>query len=184
VLTLLYLLVFLLLSFLISFITYQVYIKIFHPGAVYYPSANSTIVRMLKLARVGPGDTLIDLGSGDGRILIAAAQLGAAAIGYEINPFLVRRSRCLIRQAKLEKLATVYRKSFWTADFSRANVVTVYLFPHLMNRLQLLLEKKIKHSTRLVVNDYPFTKLKPVKRHHQIFLYNFGGQKSKPITKI
>jgi len=70
---------------------------------------------MLKLGQVSSKDTLIDLGSGDGRILIAAACLGAKAVGYEINPFLVWKSRRLIRQARLEKLAKVYWKSFWQA---------------------------------------------------------------------
>lgn len=130
---------------------------------------------MLKLSQINSKDTLIDLGSGDGRILIAAGRLGAKAIGYEINLFLVWRSRRLIHQAGLDKLVTVYWKSFWQADFSQATIVTVYLFPNLMNRLQCLLEKKIKQPIRLVVNDYPLTKLTPVKQYQQIYLYYFSG---------
>jgi ribosomal protein L11 methylase PrmA len=179
---LLYFLLFLLLSLLISFITYLTYINFFHPGAVYYPSTDLAVARMLKLAQLSSKDTLVDLGSGDGRILIAAARLKARAIGYEINPLLVWKSRRLIREAKLDNLATVYWKSFWKADFSHASVVTVYLFPHLMNRLQSLLEKKIKHPVRLIANNYPFTKLQPVKHYFQIYLYNFKSEKSKPRT--
>jgi len=126
---------------------------------------------MLKLGQISPKDTLLDIGSGDGRILIAAARLGAKAVGYEINPFLVCKSRRLIHQAQLDKLAKVYWKSFWQADFSQVTVVTVYLFPNLMNRLQKLLEKKANHPLRVVVNNYPFPRLKFFKKDNQIYLY-------------
>ena len=172
-------LLFFLLGFLIFFVACQIYSKILQPGAIYYPTTESTVTIMLKLSQTNSKDTLIDLGSGDGRILIAAAKLGSKAIGYETNPFLVQQSRRLIHEAKLDKLATVYQKSFWKADFNQATVVVVYLFPHLMNRLQRLLEKKIKHPIRLVANDYPFTKLKPDKHSHKIYLYNFNGLNSR-----
>lgn len=172
---LLYFLLFFLLGFLVFFIACQIYTKVLQPGAIYYPTTDSTVTKMLKLSQAGIKDTLIDLGSGDGRILIAAARLGTRAIGYEINPFWVWRSRRFICEAKLDKLATVYWKSFWKADFGQATIVTVYLFPHLMNRLQRLLEKKVKHPIRVVANDYPFTKLTPAKRYRKIYLYYFTG---------
>lgn len=165
---------FLLLGFLIVFNVYQIYINFLQPGAIYYPTTDSSVAQMLKLCQAGSKDTLIDLGSGDGRILIAAAKIGTVAIGYEINPFLVLKSRRYIREAGLEKLATVYWKSFWKADFSRATIVTVYLFPHLMNRLQRLLEKKVDYPILVVANDYPFTKKNPVKKYKKIYLYEFG----------
>ncbi|MEK7527924.1 MAG: class I SAM-dependent methyltransferase [Patescibacteria group bacterium] len=153
--------------------TYQIYTNILQPGAIYYPTPNSAVTQILKLSRAGSQDTLIDLGSGDGRILLAAARLGTVAIGYEINPFLVWRSRRRIYQAKLDKLATVRWKSFWQADFSQATIVTVYLLPHLMNRLQRLLKKEVNHPIRLVTNDYPFRELTPAKHYRQIYLYYF-----------
>ncbi len=175
---LLYFLLFFLLGLLIFFIACQIYTKVLQPGAIYYPTTDLAVDQMLKLSQVNSKDILIDLGSGDGRILIAAARLGARAIGYEINPLLVWRSRRLICEAKLDKLITVYWKSFWKADFSKATIVTVYLFPNLMNRLQKLLEKKVKHPIRLVANDYPFAKLTPKKYHKKIYLYYFNGLNS------
>jgi len=175
---LLYLLLIILLGLCFLFLGYQFYIHVFHPGAIYFPSKPTAVNQMLKLAQVGPQDTLIDLGSGDGRILIAAARRGAKAIGYEINPFLVWKSRRRIRQSKVDKLAKVYWKSFWKADFSQATIISVYLFPHLMNRLQRLLEKKVNHPLRLVANDYPFPQLKADKRHHKIYLYHFTDSNS------
>lgn len=162
-------------GFIIIFSGYQIYTNIFHPGAVYYPTTDNDVKRMLKLAKVDTKDILVDLGSGDGRILIEAARVGATAIGYEINPILVWKSRRWIKQEKLDHLATIHWKSFWKADFSNATVVTVYLFPHLMNRLQKLLEEKVDHPTRLVVNDYTFNNLTWTKHCKKIYLYNFKG---------
>jgi ribosomal protein L11 methylase PrmA len=170
--------IFFLLGLAFFLIAYQIYTNVLQPGAIYYPTTDMAVKQMLKLSPVGPKDTLIDIGSGDGRILIAAARLGAVAIGYEIDPFLVWQSRRRIHQAKLDKLATVRWKSFWQADFSQVTVVTVYLFPHLMNRLQRLLEKKVNHPVRLIVNNYPFPQLTPTKRYHQIYLYRFTNSHS------
>ncbi|MBM3205339.1 SAM-dependent methyltransferase [Candidatus Shapirobacteria bacterium] len=168
-------LVILLLGLVFFLIFLQIYTRILQPGAIYFPTTSEVVEQMLKLGKVNPKDTLIDLGSGDGRILIAAARLGAKAIGYEINPFLVRRSRRLIHQAKLEKLAEVYWRSFWKADFSQATVVSVYLFPNLMKRLERLLEKKVNHPLRVVSNNYPFPQKKPVKCFEQVYLYHFNN---------
>jgi cyclopropane fatty-acyl-phospholipid synthase-like methyltransferase len=123
------------------------------------------------LAKPTKKDTLIDLGSGDGRIVIAAAQMGVRSIGYEINPFLVKISRKKIQEVGVEKLATIHWKSLWEADFAPATIVTVYQFPHLLNRLQKMIEEKMKHPIRLVSNDYPFTKLKPKKQIDSVYLY-------------
>lgn len=172
---LVYFLLFFLFGLIIFLIFFKFYTQVLQPGAIYFPTTFPAVNQMLKLAQINSKDTLIDLGSGDGRILIAAARLGARAIGYEINPFLVRKSRRLIHQAKLDELAKVYWKSFWQADFSQATVITVYLFPHLMNRLQHLIEKKVNHSIRLVSNDYPFLQFKPVKKYQKIYLYFFNG---------
>jgi len=169
----LFFILFLTLISLFIFFFYQIYTIFFQPGAVYYPTTDLSVKKMLKISHLTSKDILIDLGSGDGRILIAAARLGARAIGYEINPFLVWRSRQLIKKLKLDKLAAVKWKSFWKVDFNEATIVTVYLFPHLMNRLQKLLEKKVKHPLRLVCNDYPFPGLKPVLKSKKIFLYYF-----------
>lgn len=172
----LYFLFFILFLSLISiliFFSYQIYTIFFQPGAVFFPTTDISVNEMLKISHLTSKDILVDLGSGDGRILIAAARLGARAIGYEINPFLVWQSRQLIKQLKLDKLATVKWKSFWQTDFGRATVVTVYLFPQLMNRLQKLIEKKVKHPLRVVSNNYPFPGLTPVKKSKNIYLYYF-----------
>ena len=172
-LLLLYFLLFFLLILLFALISWSIYTKIIEPGAIYYPSKDEIVDQMLKLAKVTSKDTVVDIGSGDGRILIAAAKMGAKAIGYEINPLLVKKSRRLIKEAGLEKLVTVFGKSFWKADLSKVTVITVYLFPEFMNRLQKMIEKKIKNPIRVVANNYPFNKKKADKTFKKIYLYNF-----------
>lgn len=144
------------------------------PGAVYYPTQMKVVKKMLDLAEVGKKDTVVDLGSGDGRFLVAAAQRGARAIGYEINPWLVARSRQAIKKAGVQDLATVCWGSLWHADFNQATVICLYLFPHLMDRLQKDLEQKLRQPIKLVSNDYTFSQKKPIKKIGKIYLYRFG----------
>ena len=87
-------------------------------GAVYFPSSDENIKAMLALAGAKPGEKIADLGSGDGRILVKAAGVGAEVEGYEVNPLLVLRSRRKIRELGLEKKAKVYWKSFLRENFS------------------------------------------------------------------
>ena len=170
----LYFLLVLTLLFIIIFTSYQIYTKFFQPGAFYYPTIPTDVKKMMKIVKISDKDTLVDIGSGDGRILIAAAKLGANAIGYEINPFLVVKSRKLIKNLNLDKQIKIYWKSFWKADYSKATIITVYLFPSFMDRLQKLLEKKSKKKLKVIVNNYPFTKLKEDKKIGQIYLYTLN----------
>jgi len=152
---------------------YMIYAHVLHPGPVYYPSKINKIREMLKLARVGKDDTVIDLGSGDGRILIEAAKMGARAIGYEIDPVLAYESRKKIKEVGLEKLVKVHLKSMWKADFNEATVVTLYLFPKFMKKLQKMFEEKLKHSVLVVSNDYQFPDKKYFKKEAEVYLYKF-----------
>ena len=99
-------------------------------GAIYFPTTPHGVSVMLKLADIKPGEKIVDLGSGDGRILIAAAKMGADAVGYEINPVLVRQSRRAIARAGIR--AVVHWESFWNVDLSEFDVVIVYGIPYIM----------------------------------------------------
>lgn len=143
------------------------------PGAIYYPTPEKTVIDMLDLAKVGPKDTVLDLGSGDGRILIEAAKRGAKAIGYEIDPLLVRQSRKLVHSENLSHLITIHNNNMWKANLGQATVITLYLFPNFMNRLQKLLEKKLTHPIRLVSHNYQFTKKQPSRKSGNLYLYTF-----------
>jgi cyclopropane fatty-acyl-phospholipid synthase-like methyltransferase len=120
---------------------------------------------MLDIAKVGPGDRLIDLGSGDGRIVIAAAQRGAVGLGIEIDANLVERSRASVRRLKLEDRATFVTQDLFEADFSSADVVTLYLLPDVNKRLAPKFLSTLKAGTRLCADDIialrPATSLTP-----------------------
>lgn len=103
--------------------------------AVFVPTPSDVVDAMLKLAQVGKKDRLFDLGSGDGRIVIAAAKAGCQAVGVEIEEELVRHSREAAREASVEKLATFVQGDLFTTDFSSATVVALYILPEMSAKL-------------------------------------------------
>lgn len=94
---------------------------------IYAPTPEDLIEHLLKLAGAGPGQTVYDLGSGDGRILVTAAGLGCRAIGYEIDPELVAAAKARAAKARVD--IEVRQTDLFTADLSDADVIYVYLFP-------------------------------------------------------
>jgi SAM-dependent methyltransferase len=109
---------------------------------------------MLDIANVGAGDRLIDLGSGDGRIVIAAAKRGANALGVEIDPNLVARSRETARREGLRSRADFVTQDLFEIDFSGADVVTMYLLPDVNAKLRPKLFSELKPGARIVSHDY------------------------------
>jgi SAM-dependent methyltransferase len=140
------------------------------PGALpdiptpYLPSTSVAVDEMLRLASVGPGDLVVDLGSGDGRMVIAAARdYGARGLGIELDPKLVAESQANARQAGVEGRVTFRQGDVLAADYRDATVVTLYLLPNLVERLKpRLLE--MKPGTRIVAHDYGFSDWKPDRR--------------------
>ncbi len=109
---------------------------------------------MLQIARVGRQDRLIDLGSGDGRIVITAARrFGAAGLGVEIVPDLVQRSRDAARQAGVADRATFREQDLFKTDLSQATVITMYLLPEVNLQLRPAL-LALKPGTRVVSHDW------------------------------
>jgi precorrin-6B methylase 2 len=113
--------------------------------APFDPTPEEIIVRLLVLAEIKKGDIVYDLGSGDGRVVIAAAKkYGVKAIGFEIDPGLVKLARENVREQGVEKLVEIRQQDFMTADLSPATVVTLYLShdgnlalrPSLLNQLK------------------------------------------------
>ena len=119
---------------------------------IWLPTPDEMVQEMLKLAQVAPGERLVDLGSGDGKIAIAAARLGAIAKGVEYNPDMVEFSRRKARQARVE--VDFVQGDIFATDFSNADVVTLYLLNHLNEQLRPTL-LAMKPGTRVV--SYRFT---------------------------
>jgi len=110
---------------------------------------------MLQLAGTRPGDLVVDLGSGDGRIVIAAAQkFGARGLGIELDGALVEKSRRSAQAAKVADRVSFVQGDVLVADISRATVITVYLLPALMAQLQSRFIDELAPGTRIVSHAF------------------------------
>jgi methylase of polypeptide subunit release factors len=116
-------------------------------------SPDEVVERMLRIAEVGPKDTLIDLGSGDGRIVIEAAKRGASAMGVDIDPSLVEQATENARAAGVADRARFVAKDLFEADLAGASVITMYLLPEVNLKLMPKL-LALKPGTRVVSHDW------------------------------
>lgn len=155
------------------FLTIIIYL-LFRPiinGAIYFPTKLKKIEFIKDLAGVKPGERIVDLGSGDGRILARFAKEGVEAHGYEINPLLVWRSRRILKRAGLYGQAVVHWQSFWQADLSQYNVVVVYGIPYIMKRLERKLKYELKPGAKVISNVYEFSDWQPAHKENNVYLY-------------
>jgi SAM-dependent methyltransferase len=102
---------------------------------VWVPSPPDMVDLMMRMAKIGPNDLVIDLGSGDGRNVIAAAKRGAKAIGVEFNPEMVALSRRLAQEAGVDEKAQFVEADMYTYDISKATAMALFLLPVNMNKL-------------------------------------------------
>ena len=140
-------------------------------GAVYLPTTPDRVEVVLALAELKPGEKAADLGSGDGRMLVAFAKAGARVKGYEINPWLVHKSRRLIRQAGVTDRAAVVWRSFWRDSLAQFDVIYVYSIPYIMTRLEKKLLKELKPGARVISNAFDFPTLPLIKKEDGIKVY-------------
>ena len=157
--------------------------------APYVTSPEHAVEKMLDMASLKPGEMLYDLGCGDGRILIAAAQkYKANAIGIEISDHLARRATENVKKAGLQEHVKVVRGNFMQTDLSRADVVTLYLATTANESLRPNLEHYLRPNTRVVSYDYPIPGWKPIetsateglhRAQHTIYLYEVPASINK-----
>jgi hypothetical protein len=135
-------------------------------GGPYVPTPHAIADRMLTLAGVAPNDYLIDLGSGDGRLVIAAVAKYKArgAAGIEIDAGLVTHSIDEAKKAGVADRVTFTAGDLLAADMRQATVVTLYLLPNILGEVQAKLRKELKPGTRVVSHDYSLPTWKPVDR--------------------
>ncbi len=143
-------------------------------GAPYVPSRSTSVEKMMTLANIQAGEKAADLGSGDGRVVIAMAQQGAEAHGFENNPVLVFVARRNIRKAGLTGKAFIHWKNFWNADFSNFNVISVYAMPYIMGRLHRKMKREMKHGSRIISNAFEFKHEIPIKKEKGVYLYEIS----------
>jgi tRNA G37 N-methylase Trm5 len=156
--------------------------------APYAPSPQIIVEKMLSLANVQPGDTVYDLGSGDGRILITAVQqFRARAVGVELVPEIAHKASEKIAKLGLQDRAKVIQGDIRDADLSDADVVTMYLLTDSNEMLRPKLEKSLKPGTRVVSYSFKVPGWKPKEveetdpfgngRKHTIYLYVMPSRK-------
>ena len=125
------------------------------PDVVYEPTPLGVVARMLDVAQVKASDVVYDLGCGDARILVAAAQRGARGVGFEIEPNLVQYATANIKAENLFDKVKVVQQDLFTADMAEATVIALYLLPEMNTRLRPKFWKELKVGTRIVANAFP-----------------------------
>jgi cyclopropane fatty-acyl-phospholipid synthase-like methyltransferase len=126
-----------------------------NPDWLYVPTPNDVVDRMLELAKVTKDDVVLDLGSGDGRIPIAAAQrFGCRARGVDINPVRIQEANANLKGSGVENLVTFIEGDVFEVPIADATVVTLYLFPHVMLKLSKRLRAELKPGTRVVSHEF------------------------------
>ena len=147
----------------------------------YVPTPPEIVGKMLELAKVTSDDVVYDLGSGDGRIVIAAAQkFGARAVGVELDPDLYNKSTARIKELNLSDRVQILHENMFNVTFRRATVVTLYLLTSVNEKLRPVLEKQLRPGARIVSHDFHIPGWDPEKTvteisnngiSHTLFLY-------------
>ena len=143
-------------------------------GAVFVPIHGSKLEIILRLSQARAGQKVADLGSGDGRIVLAFARAGAEAHGFEINPLLVWWSRHKIRRAGLGDRAFIPFRSFWPAKLSEFNIVTVFGIDYIMKRLGRKLRRELKPGAQVVSFAFPIPGWQEDKKERGVYLYSIN----------
>ena len=140
-------------------------------GAPYVPSRNTSVENMMKMGEIGPGQKVADLGSGDGRVVIAMARRGAEAHGYDNDPLLILLARRNIRRAGLSGKAFIHWKNLWKTDLSSFNAITVYGIPYMMKPLKEKLRKEMRPGSKVISNAFPFPQWQEDAKNEGVYLY-------------
>jgi tRNA1(Val) A37 N6-methylase TrmN6 len=150
--------------------------------APFYPTPETIVEKMLQLGGLKAGEKMYDLGSGDGRIVIMAAQkFHAEAYGVELKKDLVKMSLDQVRRLGLDKTAHIIQGDLLKQNYSSADLITVYLLPVSNDKVQALLDKQLKKGARVVAHDFEFKNWTPEHtesieddgegRSHTLYLY-------------
>lgn len=152
---------------------------VFSPGGVWFPTSRKHIRKMLEMAELKPGELVYDLGCGDGRVLIIAAQeFGAKCVGIEVDPLRFRIARWRVRRSGVSEQIELIQGTFNKQDISPADVVTLYLVQQMINRLAPKLVRELRPGARLVSNTFiiPGLKVSRYDRQGDLRLYTIPSK--------
>jgi hypothetical protein len=163
------------------------------PDVIYYPTPPETVDEMLRLAKIKKGDVLYDLGSGDGRIPIAAAQqYGIRAVGIEIDPKLVTEAQEKAQQEGVSDLVRFRNEDMFRIDVSEATVVTLYLSEKLNVLLRPKLLSELRPGSRILSHDFRMGDWKPEqtvrvpwgKLYRTVYLWTVPTPKNRKHSRL
>lgn len=151
---------------------YIVYVIIpLSKGAPFIPTQEANISHLLEILDLQNTDTAVDLGSGDGRILIDIAKRGITCDGYELKTDLAERSRQLLTELALSDKAKVFNENLMNANLSKYNVVIVFQVPYIMNKLSKKLLRELKPGARIASYCFKIPHLRLEKEKYGWFVY-------------
>lgn len=159
--------------FSVLFITLEFYVGVigYIKGAPFVASKPERIKTMIDLANIKQGMRVVDLGSGDGSILIAAARRGAYAVGIEMNPFLIPYSRWRARRAGMQDRTMFIRGDIKDYPLRDVDVVFLYLLPSLLSKISTKLSSELKPNALVISNGFPILSWTPIGEKNGVFLY-------------
>ena len=141
-------------------------------GGPYVPSRPERVDIMIAMAKLQPSDKTCDFGSGDGRVVIAAAKAGAGMnVGYEVHPGLVRSSRWNIKRAGVADKTKIFWKSMWKADVHDVTVMFLYQIPYAIGKIGRKLKEELPPGARIVSNGFILPDWEPVEQKENVRLY-------------
>jgi precorrin-6B methylase 2 len=145
-------------------------------GALYFPSEQAVVERMVDVAKLKKGEVAYDLGSGDARILMEATRRHKSVklVGIEINPFVFALSKIMLKLRGLEDRIEIRRENLFNADISDADVIFIFLLKGSTHRLEKKLKKELREGTRVVSHIWKLkdTKLVKADERLKVYLYN------------
>jgi tRNA G46 methylase TrmB len=148
----------------------------FYNGPFYAPVSDKRIAKILRLINVKKDQKIVDLGSGNGKVLIALAKKGFNVLGLEINPWLVFKSRKRIKKAGFGGKTEIKWADFWKVNLGEFNVIIIYGIGYMMKRLEQKLLKEVKKDLQVITVSFPFPNLNYEKKLEDVYCYKLKAK--------
>lgn len=137
----------------------------------YFQTTRYRVQAIIDLLTITKGQRAADLGSGDGRVVVALALAGADAFGYELDTTLIQKSIEDIKKKRLENTAHILQRDFWAEDLSKYSINFAYPMPDIMAKLEEKLQKELLPGSKVLLNYYPFPNWKETMHKNHIYFY-------------